>query len=276
MTATKSVCFVIAIFLFSVVSHSLSPEPRFEDDPIPQSSESKNESRWNQFANPVSSDYRISEASGIIHSPFGISDPLIQGLPLGPWQILGLQGPFDTRLHIVQSMSADLFELEESLQSLGIGIIDHIPDDSVVISLSEENSDEEISRVQNLPQVRWAGPMPSAWKISNTLLPLIQFEGTLIDLDVTPSSANSPEDHIELNDDINSLAGTLHESSHCDLRLCQIKSANPLLVISLASDNRVSRVEPGPILSIQNSNASIISGVELARTMSVGNLTGLG
>ena len=276
MTATKSVCFVIAIFLFSVVSHSLSPEPRFEDDPIPQSSESKNESRWNQFANPVSSDYRISEASGIIHSPFGISDPLIQGLPLGPWQIIGLQGPFDTRLHIVQSMSADLFELEESLQSLGIAIIDHIPDDSVVISLSEENSDEEISRVQNLPQVRWAGPMPSAWKISNTLLPLIQFEGTLIDLDVTPSSANSPEDHIELNDDINSLAGTLHESSHCDLRLCQIRSANPLLVISLASDNRVSRIEPGPILSIQNSNASIISGVELARTMSVGNLTGLG
>ena len=48
------------------------------------------------------------------------------------------------------------------------------------------------------------------------------------------------------------------------------------MIISLASDYRIARVEPGPVLSIQNSNASIISGAEFARTISGANLTGNG
>jgi len=276
MTTTKSVCLVIALFLFSAFSNSFSSEPVFEEESLSHSSGTHQEKIWATFGNPISSDYRISDSSGKIHSPFGISDPLVQDLPLGPWQIIGLQSPYDARLHIVQSISPDLFQLEAELLSIGIEIIDHIPDDSVVISLSELNSDAELFRVQNLPQVRWSGPMPSAWKISNSLLSLIQYEDSLIDLDVTPSSANSPEDQVELNEAIYSLEGILHESFHCDLHLCQIKSAKSSLITSLASDHRVTRIEPGPILSIQNSNASIISGVELARTMSAVNLTGLG
>ncbi len=276
MTTTKSVCSVIALFFFSTFAHSLSLETVFEEKPPTQSSDVPKEKNWAMFENPIPSDYQISDSSGKIHSPFGILDPLVEELPLGPWQIIGLQRPYDSRLHIVQSISPDLFELERELISIGIEIIDHIPDDSVVISLSEESSDSEISRVNNLSQVRWAGPMPSTWKISNSLLTLMQFEDSLIDLDVTPSPTNSPEDLIELNEAINALAGIQHQHSQCDAHICQIKSANPSLIISLASDFRVSRVEPGPVLSIQNSNASIISGVDFARTMSGANLTGSG
>ena len=141
------------------------------------------------------------------------------------------------RLHVVQSTTPDLSELQNELLSIGIEIIDHVPDDSVVISLSEDGSGAEISRVQNLSKVRWAGPMPSAWKVSNSLLEFMQFEDLLLDLDVTPSPTNSLEDHIDLNRMINSLTGTMHESSHCDSHLCQIKSAKPSLIISLASDH---------------------------------------
>ena len=276
MTTTKSVCSVIALFLFSTLAHSFSEETIFEEEPLPRSSDAPVEKIWAVFENPISSDYQISESSGKIHSPFGISDPLVEQLPLGPWQIIGLERPYDSRLHIVQSISPDLFELKNELLSIGIEIIDHMPDDSVVISLSGEVSDSEILRVQNLPHVRWAGPMPSTWKISNSLLTLMQFEDSLIDLDVTPSPSNSPEDLIQLNQEINELVGIQLESSQCDPHLCQIKSAIPSLIISLASDYRVARVEPGPVLSIQNSNASIISGADFARTISGANLTGNG
>jgi len=276
MTTTKSVCSVIALFLLSTFAHSFSLEPAFEEKSFSQSSDGANEKNWVMFENPISSDYQISESSGKIHSPFGISDPLVEGLPLGPWQIIGLQRPYDGRLHIVQSISSDLFSLENDLTSIGIEIIDHIPDDSVVISLSEENTDAGISRVQKLSQVRWAGPMPSMWKVSNSLLALMQFEDSLIDLDVTPSPTNSPEDLADLNELINSFEGIQYESYQCDSHLCQIKSAKPSLIISLASDHRITRVDPGPVLSIQNSNATLISGADFARTMSGVNLTGYG
>ena len=276
MTTTKSVCPVITLFLLSTFAHSFSLEPEFEENSFSQYSDVSNEKNWVMFENPISSDYQISESSGRIHSPFGIFDPLVEDLPLGPWQIIGLQRPYDSRLHIVQSISSDLFELENDLTSIGIEIIDHIPDDSVVISLSEENTDAGISRVQNLSQVRWAGPMPSMWKVSNSFLTLMQFEDPLIDLDVTPSPTNSPEDLADLNELIKSYEGIQYESYQCDSHLCQIKSAKPSLIISLASDHRVTRVDPGPVLSIQNSNATIISGADFARTMSGVNLTGSG
>jgi len=276
MTTTKSVCSVIALFLLSTFAHSFSLEPAFEEKSFSHSSDVSNEKNWVMFENPISSDYQISESSGKIHSPFGISDPLVEDLPLGPWEMIGLQRPNDGRLHIVQSINSDLFELENELASIGIEIIDHMPDDSVVISLSEENTDAGISRVQNLSQVRWVGPMPSMWKVSNSLLTFMQFEDILIDIDVTPSPTNSPEDLVDLNELINSFEGIQYESYQCDSHLCQIKSAKPLLIISLASDYRVSRVDPGPVLSIQNSNATIISGADFARTMSGVNLTGSG
>ena len=230
MTTTKSVCSVIALFLFSTLAHSFSEETIFEEEPPTRSSDAPVEKIWAVFENPISSDYQISESSGKIHSPFGISDPLVEQLPLGPWQIIGLERPHDSRLHIVQSISPDLFELKNELLSIGIEIIDHMPDDSVVISLPGEVSDSEISRVQNLSQVRWTGPMPSTWKISNSLLTLMQFEDSLIDLDVTPSPSNSPEDLIQLNQEINELVGIQLESSQCDPHLCQIKSAIPSLL----------------------------------------------
>ena len=276
MTAIKSVCLVIALFFFSTIAHSLPMGTVPEEQPISQSIVAPNDRNWVMLENPISSDYQISVSSGKIHSPFGIFDPLAEGLPLGQWEAIGLQRPYDSRLHIVQSINPDLFELQNELISIGIEIIDHIPDDSVVISLTEAGSDEEISRVKNLSQVRWAGPMPSTWKVSKSLLALTQYDDSLIDLDVTPSPTNSLQDLANLDSLLNDLEGIEHESSHCDAHLCQIKSAKPSLITSLVSDHRIIRVEPGLVLTIQNSNASIISGVDFARDISGVNLTGSG
>ena len=276
MTTSKSVFSVVALFLFSTFSHTISLEPAVDEKSLSQSYEASNRNAWELFQNPLSSDYPISESSGKIHTPFGIFDPLREDIPVGPWQISGLQQPHDGRLHIVQSQSSNLQDMAHSLASIGFDIIDHIPYDSVIISLSERGSDEEISRIQNLSQVRWVGPMPSMWKVSQSLFPLSGLEDSLIDLDFTPSPTNSQEDITDLNQEISDLEGTLHQSFYCDLHLCQIKSANPILIFSLASDHRVMRVEPGPVLSIQNSNASSIAGADFARIMASVNLTGYG
>ena len=42
--------------------------------------------------------------------------------------------------------------------------------------------------------VRWVGHFPAMWKISETLYPLMGQDGLLIDLDITPSPSNSPDD----------------------------------------------------------------------------------
>ena len=142
MSTSKSVCSVIALFLFSTFSHTISLEPVVDEKSLSQSYDESNGGAWELFQNPLSSDYPISESSGKIYTPFGIFDPLSEDLPVGPWQISGLQQPHDGRLHIVQSQTSDLQDLENSLASIGFDIIDQIPYDSVIISLSEGDSDE--------------------------------------------------------------------------------------------------------------------------------------
>ena len=55
-----------------------------------------------------------------------------------------------------------------------------------------------------------------------------------------------------------------------------MKSAKTSLISSLATDFRVLRVEMGPVLTIHNSNASMISGMDYARSLSELGLRGEG
>ena len=276
MSYSKSAIFVITLFLSSFLTHSISLDQKEIERLSPQSSESEVREKWIILSNPIESDFPISESSGKILTPMGSVDPLREPLPLGPWENYGLSSPYDGGLHIVQSHNSDLHSLENLLSSMGFDVIDQIPDESVVISLSEGRSQEEMSQIQNLSQVRWIGPMPSMWKISRTLFPALGINGSLIDLDVTPSPTNSEEEHTRLTQNLRELKGSLHQTSKCDSHLCQISSAHPSLILLLASDHRVMRVDPGPVLSIQNSNASRIAGADFARTISTINLTGSG
>jgi len=276
MTSHKQVCLAVTLFLFSTFSHSIPLEPVYVEKAFSLSDEDSNANKWTMFQNPSPSDYPVFESSGLIHTPFGTIDPLYSELPVGPWQKTGLNEPYDKRLHIVQSHDSDLQSLEDSLRFLGIDIIDQIPDNSVVISLSEEYSTRGFEPIQNLPQVRWVGSIPSMWKISQSLFSLLGTTDSLIDLDVTPSPTNSQEENADLIREINELEGILHQFSYCDMHLCQISSAESLLITSLAADYRVLRIEPGQVISIHNSNASLISGADYARTISGTNLTGTG
>ncbi len=276
MTASKSLCAVIAIVIISPFTHSFSSHFPSEAGLHSSPTSKSDEFIWQELQNPVASQYQITESSGLIHSPFGSFDPQSEDLPLGPWQKSGLPNPLDQRLHIVQSTNSDLQSLEDTLSRLGIEIIDFIPDDSVVIALPIHYSEEAMTQIQNLSQVRWIGPMPAMWKISPALLPILFSKNVILDLHVVPSPINSADDHSRLETEIAENDGINHHSSNCDAYLCQIQLSDSSIISDLALNHRVLKIEAGPVLSIQNTNASMISGIDFARSISGYNLSGTG
>ncbi len=275
MTSTKAIYFAVSLILLSPISSTITTESIDEEGAQSMSSPTT-ENNWVVLHNPSIGNHPISEASGLIHSPFGKFDPLTESPPAGPWEKIGLSEYNDGRLFIVQSHSSDLQELEDSLNFLGIQIVDHFPDDSVLISIAPWRTGDQIGTIQELNQVRWVGQFPAIWKISNSLYPLMDLDGALVDLDITPSPSNSPDDLSNLERELFEKMGELHAQSHCDKYLCKVKSAKTSLISSLATDSRVLRVEMGPVLTIHNSNASMISGVDYARSLSELDLRGEG
>ena len=241
MTSTKAIYFAVSLILISPISSTISMES-IEQERAQSMSSSAIEHNWVVLHNPSIGGHPISEASGLIHSPFGKFDPLTESPPAGSWEKIGLSEYNDGRLFIVQSHSSDLQELEDSLNFLGIQIIDHFPDDSVLISIEPWRTSDQIDTIQELDHVRWVGQFPAMWKISNSLYPLMDIDGTLIDLDITPSPSNSPDDLSNLERELFEKTGELHLQSHCDKYLCKVKSAKTSLISSLATDSRVLRV----------------------------------
>ena len=164
----------------------------------------------------------------------------------GPWEEAGLSVSNDGSFFIVQSHNSDLQELEDSLNFLGIQIIDHFPDDSVVINIAPGRTDDQINTIRELNQVRWIDNFPAMWKISSSLYPLMGLDGAFIDLDITPSPSNSPVDLSNLERELFERTGELHLQSHCDKYLCKVKSAQTSLISSLATDSRVLGWRWGP------------------------------
>ena len=264
------------MLFFSPFAYSLPGQIQNNASNTSEVIEKSDNSYWKSLENPIRSVYEIQESSGLIHSPYGIFDPIVDDFPLGPWGEIGLTEPFDKRLHIVQSINSDLHSLEEQLNSMEIQIIDQIPDDALVISINEEGLEEYKNIISQLPQVRWIENMPSMWKVSPSLIHLINSKEIAIDLDIIPSPAISISEHESLSAEMSALDGFNHLESRCDRHICQIKSSDNSYVKTLASDYRVLKIELGQIISIQNSNASLISGIDHIRGIFSGNLTGFG
>ena len=276
MTTSKSLCIVITIVILSPGGHSIASEFSREKSPMSTNSDIIRENNWNKLANPVSSNYDLEELTYKIHSPYGSVDPTLAALPPGPWQLAGLPSQFDSRLYVVQSNSPDLDSLAQLLFNLKIEIVDHIPDHSLVVSINFHESGDVIRQIGKLSEVRWIGEMPTMWKIDTALIPTLHSQNVLLDLDIIPSPSNTNTDRISLEMDIYDRFDHYYQSSHCDQYLCQIRNSLPSIIPILAVDHRILRIEIGEQLVIQNSNASIIAGIDYARSLTDLNLTGYG
>ena len=276
MTSAKAVLAVVSILIISPVVHSISPITEENNEssnpPVPD----QNNKSWHRLSDPIVEAYGISEISGNIQSPYGTFDPKNDPLPLGPWIKLGMPSPYQEYVYVVQSENADLHSLESSLQSQGMEVLDYLPDYSLLVSIPEFTHEGYIEQISRLPQVRWISPLPNAWKISPSLISIIGISDIAVDLDITPLP-NLLRDELEsLSNDIGQQFSNDYKSHHCDFHLCQVRGSDPSIIVGLATDKRVLKIDIGPFLTIHNSNASQISGIAQALDFSLGNLTGLG
>jgi len=275
MSGSKGVLLVVSLLLISPVGHAIS----LQDDGSKQSSVSLEEDSpdrpWTRLSNPISTSYEMSEVSGFIHSPYGTFDPIYEVLPNGPWNILGMTSPWEDNAYVIQSNSADLQGLEILLQSIGSEVVDHLPDHSLIVTIPEDAGDGYVEQISRLPQVRWVGPLPTAWKISPALLPFVGIKDFSVDLDIIPFPNLLQEEVTSLSEDIGHYSQG-PQSHLCGPHLCQTRGSDTSIVIDLANDERVMKIDLSPILSIHNSNASQISGIDRALDLSLGNLTGRG
>jgi uncharacterized membrane protein len=244
---------------------------------IPQIDKSDmSEGEWLLFHNATINNYPLRESSGHIHSPLGSFDPKDGYVPLGPENFIDLNSFSKTGMAIVQSKSSDMTLLTNILlQEDSISILDHIPDDSLIIRISGEDKVKKITQLSELNEVRWIGELPIAWKISKSLV-IHYFENTnLIDIDLIPAKDLSIEELVELNLDMSYLSSS-SKNKICDSSLCQIKNLNPSLLPLLAMDGRILKIEFASILNPHNNNARLISGIDEALFLSENTLNGSG
>ena len=275
MAGQKSLFLVFSLVLLSPFTGAASPQ-MVDADEESHGQDTTHGNVWKTLSQPLHSFFQISEPSGMIHSPLGSFDPLVETLPEGPWEKSGLDSHSEGGMFLVQSRTRDLDGLDRSLTSIGVAVIDHIPDETLVIEVKDLHREETLAQIAKLPSVRWLGGMPTMWKVSPSLYPLISVAELRVDLEIILSSDLLESEHTSLSTHLARLSDDDQFMFHCDSHLCQLRSIEPHTIPLLASDSRVLKIEPGPFLSIHNSNASLVAGLLDALSASGGLLTGIG
>ena len=227
-------------------------------------------------AEPTQSHYELRQSTGMIYSPYGPFDPLIDPIPLGPENLYDPMALERTGLIIVQSSSSDLTEMFAVLHRLDLPVIDMLPDDSVIVRVDAVADSRILSELMDEKSIRWSGGLPIAWRVSPELSFLAGRVGIQVDIDITPSSDLSQRDVDSLSSDLRAISGVISDRPICDAYLCQPKLVDSSWIPILAMDGRVLRVDIASEYVIQNSNASLIAGIQDTRLTSGLSLNGSG
>ncbi len=265
----------IAIFLLMI--SPIAQSTAFQDDNNVYEIEQKNDSYgWIKLSEPIMKNYEYNHSSSIIYSPHGFFNPLEEQIILGPWEELGIKSPYADNLLIIQNSNPDLESLRNYLTNLGIEIIDFIPENSLIVNIETSNNSQIYQEINSIKSIRWISYFPTSWKISPQLFPFLNIENEFIDISVTPLETLSELELFELSIEI----GELHEAENsneiCDKFLCQLKSFPVSKIIDLSNDRRIYAIELSSSITVMNSNASIISGIDHANIFANQELTGNG
>ena len=89
MAGQKSLFLVFSLVLLSPFTGAASPQ-MVDADEESHGQDTAHGNVWKTLSQPLQSFFQISEPSGMIHSPLGSFDPLVETLPEGPWEKSGL------------------------------------------------------------------------------------------------------------------------------------------------------------------------------------------
>jgi len=277
MLRARSVILVLATLLLSTwtgVLASTSEGPSTNSDEGESASASPN-SQWSQIDASITS-YPLREASGLLHSPFGSFDPLNAPIPLGPENLYDPQALRRTGMLIVQSDSSDMTAMMNAFSIMGVDVLDVIPDDAVVVRVDPLSDADVVESINRIPSVRWTGALPVAWRVASELIHLSGRNGIIVDLDVSPAPDLDFFELTELSLDLQLISGEIGPRGVCDAYLCQPRSVDAKWIPILAMDGRILHIGSASQITIHNTNASSISGINGALISSGGALNGSG
>ena len=277
MTAVKSIFPILLILILSSWSGAVSAlSETTKSTEISNFQDPEEINKWGKLSVVSESNYELNHFTGIIHSPFGDFDPLVDPMPLGPESLYDSSALSRTGLAIIQSNSVDMTELINLLDSNGYSIIDHLPDSALIIRIPVEDIINSKSELEKSPSVRWIEGLPIAWRVSANLIDSSGRGGLLLDLDLTITSDLEPSELSELESDMSRISDSSISRNVCDIHLCQVKGIDASWLPVLAMDGRILSIHESSTISIHNSNASQIIGSNIASTMSNFTLNGSG
>jgi len=156
-------------------------------------------------------------------------------------------------------------------------VIETIPDDTLLIRIPIQfNSVNTLLELNSMDEVRWAGEMPISWRVSPQIASIAGRGAITVDLDITPAPDLTASEIKELQSDLGSVSETPIGRDICDFHLCQPKSVNAIWIPVLAMDGRILHINEASRLTIHNSVASDIAGINQALIDSANSLNGSG
>ncbi len=232
---------------------------------------------WDYLSQPKISEYGMPAISGLIFSPLGTFDPLVDPVPGLFEEGFGKTSTKEAHIFIVQAKSHDLQALSSELALMGVPVLDFLPESALIIELQTFEQSKTIEKISQNPHVRWIGEMPHTWKISPYLYKLISSNSANLDLDLVLYPGTSQEEVMLLRKILFDLRGNSEFQFRCDLHLCQLRHFDSSSIPIIADNPSVMAIELGPQLQIQNSNASRISNIDPVSSLFPGiSLTGSG
>ena len=263
MSAMRSVFPVLFILIFSSWSSVVvASEEDSEESLSIVTNEYSSESQWSQLSSVSESIFQVRNFSGLIYSPFGDFDPLLDPIPLGPENLYDSSAIHRTGLAIIQSRGVDMTDLMKLLSSHDFSIIDTLPDSALIVRLPTDDILGSFSLLEKSEHVRWIGELPIAWRVSQELVDLSGRGGIILDLDIVPTSDLNSIELLELEIDLKKLSNEITSRKICDAFLCQIKNIDASWMPVLAMDGRILSIHSSSVITIHNDNAKQLIGAD--------------
>ncbi len=259
MYARKSTFLVLTVLLFSSWSGMVSASPQGTDLTHSPDSDNYHFEKWASLEFASGHVHQIKQTSGLIHSPYGSFDPLIDEYPTFGDLNTGDISYSDRPVFVIQSDSSDISGISSSVEEAGGAILDYMPDSALIVRPPKHvNADNFLDSLSN---VRWSGQMPDIWRVSpeiivNTYSPSSQFN-----LQILPANDLTIKELTSLEKDL-SLISNYDQSTNCDSWLCTINSVDAIWIPLLSKDWRILHIQITSSASVYNSAAREISGIQ--------------
>ena len=247
MYARKSTFLVLTVLLFSSWSGMVSASPQGTDSIQSPNHDNYHFEKWSPLEFASEHVHQIRQTSGLIHSPYGSFDPLMDEYPTFGAMNTGDYTYSDRPVFVIQSESSDISGISSSVEEVGGAILDYMPDSALLARLPVDVDADNF--LVSLANVRWSGQMPDIWRVSPEILGNMYSPSSQLNLQILPANDLTIEELISLERDLSLISG-YDQSTNCDAWLCTVESVDSIWIPLLSKDWRILHIQTTSIASV--------------------------